>query len=643
MGWSKNHGRSAKVNADYAKQQGEYAQTEANKVAQFVEDNKTRWLPAVATVAARNSAYPNPENGDTVRVTSEAKTYRYVSPTGWVVTDIYDATAIDQVTKQLAQTKKQAASTVSHDKANNKWFAFVDDDGNPKIISIFEPIFRNAGVPLTCAVITDRINPTTNTSSLPHITLDDMARLRDELGWSMCNHTKTHPYLANLTESEADIEIGEAADYLNTRGFDGDIIVYPYGSQNATTRRVARRHAILGVGGYNSYNVLPIETYLVSRFGNISENQFDLDACKTIVDNAPVNSLTIFYTHVNYPMWEQTDSQQKLRDLISYIQADSNNRLGTLRDAVEQFGNIVDSSGDNIGKFLKISRDGRIVSSYHDLTLNVNSPVTDFPLGETRISLSFVEANNAGIPFGTSGTWTIYRQPYTTYSDREIFSYQEFLYLSTIRRRYWNTSTKTWGDWERVGKVVESETLTVRTTRNFLNANANISNYLNNAITVFYYDSVNSDSSIMPSPAGILETHRITNNGYQKQFLYAYNSNDIFIRTVKTDGTWNEWSRINTNVFTGTITLNHVTWTRVPQLMLTRFLHIEAVYGNSQVTITKPVYAISEISPDSANPTVIGSISGTNLQTYRDSEGRVFVKYSIAGQNVSTYFKVTAV
>src|SRR5690606_17698874 len=104
MAWSKDHGKVAKVNADYAKVQGDYAQTEANKVEQFIEDNKTKWLPAVATVAARNSAYPNPEHGDTVRVTSEAKTYRYVSPTGWVVTDIYDASAIDQVTTQLAQT-----------------------------------------------------------------------------------------------------------------------------------------------------------------------------------------------------------------------------------------------------------------------------------------------------------------------------------------------------------------------------------------------------------------------------------------------------------------------------------------------------------------------------------------------------------
>lgn len=108
MGWSKDHGTAAKVNAEYAKVQGDIAKQEANKVERFIEDNKTNWLPAVATVALRNSTYPNPQHGDTVRVTSEAKTYRFVIPTGWVVTDIYDATAIDQVTTQLAQTAQKS-------------------------------------------------------------------------------------------------------------------------------------------------------------------------------------------------------------------------------------------------------------------------------------------------------------------------------------------------------------------------------------------------------------------------------------------------------------------------------------------------------------------------------------------------------
>lgn len=90
--------------ADSALQIANGAADNANQVA---DEIKTRWLQAVETTALRDNAYPTPVNGDTVRVTSEAKTYRYDSTNGWVVTDIYNAAAIDQVTSQLADTTKQ--------------------------------------------------------------------------------------------------------------------------------------------------------------------------------------------------------------------------------------------------------------------------------------------------------------------------------------------------------------------------------------------------------------------------------------------------------------------------------------------------------------------------------------------------------
>jgi len=90
----------AQTAADYANTQGDYA-------LQVAVDNETRFLNAVDTVTLRDSTYPNPAHGDTVRVTSTATTYRYVSGTGWVITDVYNPTAIDEVTAQLAETVQQ--------------------------------------------------------------------------------------------------------------------------------------------------------------------------------------------------------------------------------------------------------------------------------------------------------------------------------------------------------------------------------------------------------------------------------------------------------------------------------------------------------------------------------------------------------
>lgn len=77
------------------------AQTAATNAQQVADDNQTRFLEAVSTVALRDSTYPEPKHGDTVRVTSEAKTYRYERDAGWVVTDAYNPTAIDDVSSQL--------------------------------------------------------------------------------------------------------------------------------------------------------------------------------------------------------------------------------------------------------------------------------------------------------------------------------------------------------------------------------------------------------------------------------------------------------------------------------------------------------------------------------------------------------------
>ncbi|QBP41930.1 right-handed parallel beta-helix repeat-containing protein [Paenisporosarcina antarctica] len=91
--------QSAEDAAIYANEQGDYA-------LQVATDNETRYLNAVSSVASRNSAYPNPSHGDTVRVTNISTSFRYVLGTGWVVTDVYNPTVIDNINQQLAQVSK---------------------------------------------------------------------------------------------------------------------------------------------------------------------------------------------------------------------------------------------------------------------------------------------------------------------------------------------------------------------------------------------------------------------------------------------------------------------------------------------------------------------------------------------------------
>jgi hypothetical protein len=101
--FASEQGTFAQTQGTFAQEQGDYALEKGDYAKQVGDDNKTNFLTAVATVTERDTNYPTPAHGDTVRVTSEAKSYRYVQGSGWVVTDVYNPTAIDEVNAQLAE------------------------------------------------------------------------------------------------------------------------------------------------------------------------------------------------------------------------------------------------------------------------------------------------------------------------------------------------------------------------------------------------------------------------------------------------------------------------------------------------------------------------------------------------------------
>ena len=86
----------ANTAATYANTQGDYA-------LQVAEDNKTQFLTAVETVVLRDSTYPNPGNGDTVRVTDTGTTYRFSTSEGWIATDTNNPTAVDDILSALTE------------------------------------------------------------------------------------------------------------------------------------------------------------------------------------------------------------------------------------------------------------------------------------------------------------------------------------------------------------------------------------------------------------------------------------------------------------------------------------------------------------------------------------------------------------
>jgi hypothetical protein len=91
------------------------ANTKIAEVVKVTADNKIIPLQTVATIALRNSTYPNPQHGSVVIVSQgvnplDAETYRFVTGTGWVLIERTNATTTGNLTAQLADMDAQKAS-----------------------------------------------------------------------------------------------------------------------------------------------------------------------------------------------------------------------------------------------------------------------------------------------------------------------------------------------------------------------------------------------------------------------------------------------------------------------------------------------------------------------------------------------------
>lgn len=127
---------------------------------------------------------------------------------------------------------------------------YVDSYHRPKLLFTFDDNWLTQyteayarmsakGLKGTIAVIPSKVG-TTNYMSL--------SQLQEvyNAGWDLANHTYNHVYLGNITEAEMEQEIKSTTDWLNSNGFTraSNILVYPYGSYNDTTIKVAKRNGI---------------------------------------------------------------------------------------------------------------------------------------------------------------------------------------------------------------------------------------------------------------------------------------------------------------------------------------------------------------------------------------------------------------
>jgi peptidoglycan/xylan/chitin deacetylase (PgdA/CDA1 family) len=137
---------------------------------------------------------------------------------------------------------------------------FLDDTNASDWLAFQYMQPRNVRATAYC--ITDYIN------NSGRLTAEQMRTL-DGHGWTIGNHTKTHPRLVDLTEAEIAEQIGGAITALEAVGITtGRHFCYPENAHNATVKAIMSDLGILTGRGYavsyNDYRMHEIDWYEVA-------------------------------------------------------------------------------------------------------------------------------------------------------------------------------------------------------------------------------------------------------------------------------------------------------------------------------------------------------------------------------------------
>src|SRR5699024_3955865 len=142
-----------------------------------VDNARINWKEPVDNF---NSLPSNAKNGDTRMDRSTGQVYRY-DGTNWVEIQQIDAGPVNELdsrlSSQLAQTDdKSFYNGLVLNRDTKPMMVLIDDDGNPAIMNMLKPVIEDEKVPLTLAVITDRVK-NNNSASLSLQQLKDLQKI----------------------------------------------------------------------------------------------------------------------------------------------------------------------------------------------------------------------------------------------------------------------------------------------------------------------------------------------------------------------------------------------------------------------------------------------------------------------------------
>ena len=435
---------------------------------------------------------------------------------------------LDAVTQQLADTvDEEFYPELIKRIPTTATMTIIDDDAHAMVYEKLKPIIQSYPNKITCAVVTGRVG--VNPLTLTEAQVSELAGL----GMEMVSHTHSHAYLANLTTEEIMSELKLSREWLMKRGYNGNHIVYPYGSVNATVFKETKKVFKSGIDVIEGINTPPLAMHRLLRHDlDVS----DLQTAKQKIDEVASNGgWLIWKMHCHYAQWTPAKLSE-IGTLIEYAET-KGVEVANVATGYRKHGNMVEI-GDTLtkGKNTVIDSKGDVHSDVlgkYRMTLihtfNGNTPIAEFDKHAiTEVYLNSTQASG-NMPENSAGVLITHRVA------NDLYSFQEYHLIgkNKVYKRRW--ATDQWTTWE------DTSSLNLKyLPNNSITSDTPTSSFDTTAIT---YNIVNgSGMTSMPETSeGVL----MTNAYFKGKYIYQE-----FV-TVKgkrysryyTGSTWSGWRR----------------------------------------------------------------------------------------------------
>lgn len=516
----------ALLDAENAKTKAEEAKTTADGISAIANDAKAK------AVAAETNSLTAKTTAETVRGEFDQVIAEAGSNNPEVVQARGTYTNLNQ---RLDSTAQQLAETLDEEFypelikriPTTATMTIIDDDAHAMVYEKLKPIIQSYPNKITCAVVTGRVG--VNPLTLTEAQVSELAGL----GMEMVSHTHSHAYLANLTTEEIISELKLSREWLMKRGYNGNHIVYPYGSVNATVFKETKKVFKTGIDVVEGINTPPLAMHRLLRHDlDVS----DLQTAKQKIDEVAINGgWLIWKMHCHYAQWTP-EKLAEIEALIDYAES-KGVEVANVATGYRKHGNMVEI-GDTLtkGKSTVIDSKGDVHSDVlgkYRMTLihtfNGNTPIAEFDKHAiTEVYLNSTQASG-NIPENSAGVLITHRIA------NDLYSFQEYHLISKnkVYKRRWVADQ--WTTWE------DTSSMNLKyLPNNAITSDTSTSSFDTTAIT---YNIVNGSAmATMPeSSEGVL----MTNAYFKGKYIYQE-----FV-TVKgkrysryyTGSTWSGWRR----------------------------------------------------------------------------------------------------